>query len=225
VSLRFQTMNTAASKTIFIVDDNADFRGSASFWLEGEGYQVKSWGDPCQALNALSGMAQAVTANTCLLLDVRMPVLSGLDVHDALRERGVALPVIYMSGHADVPLTVAAMQKGAVTLLEKPFDDAALQDALTRAFGHGQATAHRAEPIATERDADAFVEFTRRERLLAPRERQVLQLVIEGIYNKNIADRLALSIKTVELYRARGMRKLQVHSVAELTRMMVSQRV
>ncbi|HEV8690338.1 MAG TPA: LuxR C-terminal-related transcriptional regulator, partial [Ideonella sp.] len=165
--------------------------------------------------------------SACLLLDVRMPQMGGLDVHDALRNDGQDLPVIYMSGHADVPLAVDAMRKGAVTLLEKPLDDAALEAALDAAFARppaavtpgGQATLAAPPPRA---DDEASAEFERRERSLAPREREVLSYVVQGIYNKVIADRIGLSIKTVELYRARAMTKMKARSVAELTRMMVS---
>lgn len=214
------------ARTIYIVDDNPEFRESTRFWLSGAGFQVKTWGDPREAIEALASRDRGEAA--CLILDVRMPQLSGLDVHDALLERGAQLPVIYMSGHADVPLAVQAMRKGAVTLLEKPFDDEALEAALESAFA---ATALRAQSVvasfdeeagaAVERD-EARARFVAREASLTPRERQVLSFVIQGIYNKNIADKIGLSIKTVELYRARGMAKMQARSVAELTRMMVS---
>jgi two-component system response regulator FixJ len=156
-----------------------------------------------------------------------MPQLSGLDLHDALIERGAQLPVIYMSGHADVPLAVQAMQKGAVTMLEKPFDEGALEAAIETAFAHTRRPAEAAPSLPDDADADpargeARSRFSAREARLTPREREVLSYVIQGIYNKNIADRVGLSIKTVELYRARGMAKMQARSVAELTRMMVT---
>jgi two-component system response regulator FixJ len=217
------------ARTIYIVDDNPEFREATSFWLSGAGFEVRSWGDPREAVEALARRDRDEPA--CLMLDVRMPHLSGLDVHDALHARNALLPVIYMSGHADVPLAVQAMQKGAVTLLEKPFDDVALQAALDTAFNApaegARATAPAAPAAATPADpaeAEAAERFTRREASLTPREREVLGFVIQGIYNKNIADRIGLSIKTVELYRARGMAKMQARSVAELTRMMVSRR-
>jgi two-component system, LuxR family, response regulator FixJ len=228
-------------RTVYIVDDNPQFRESACFWLEGAGFDVRAWGDPQEALHALTRRDPAESA--CLLLDVRMPGMGGLDMHDALRREpgGGALPVIYMSGHADVPLAVEAMRKGAVTLLEKPLDDAALEAALDTAFARpaaapapaaaAPAAAHTAmAPGAAPADVpaagdEAAIEFARRERSLAPREREVLGFVVQGIYNKVTADRLGLSIKTVELYRARAMAKMKAHSVAELTRMMVSRRV
>ena len=217
-------------RTVYIVDDNTEFREATRFWLSGVGFDVHTWGDPREAIEALARRDRGEPA--CLMLDVRMPELSGLDVHDALLERGAQLPVIYMSGHADVPLAVQAMQKGAVTLLEKPFDDETLEAALESAFASaGQygkqpasATDDQTAPADATRD-EALARFAVRERSLAPREREVLGHVIQGTYNKNIADRIGLSIKTVELYRARGMAKMQARSVAELTRMMVSRQV
>ncbi len=215
-------MNT---RTIYIVYDNVEFLESTRFWLSGAGFDVRTFGDPLAAVDALAQRPRSEAA--CLMLDVRMPQLSGLDLHDALIERGAQLPVIYMSGHADVPLAVQAMQKGAVTLLEKPFDDGALEAAIESAFAGGSRTAVAPQPAAPSEPDDSATEeararFAAREARLTPRERQVLSYVIQGIYNKNIADRVGLSIKTVELYRARGMAKMQARSVAELTRMMVT---
>jgi two-component system response regulator FixJ len=216
------------ARTVYIVDDNPEFRESTRFWLNGFGFEVRTWGDPQEAVEALARRDRRETA--CLMLDVRMPQLSGLDVHDLLIEKGAQLPVIYMSGHADVPLAVKAMQKGAVTLLEKPFDDEALEAALESAFANssrpaGAAASGEASMVADSTRSEAQARFATREASLTPREREVLGFVIQGIYNKNIADRIGLSIKTVELYRARGMAKMQARSVAELTRMMVSKQV
>jgi two-component system, LuxR family, response regulator FixJ len=216
-------------RTVYIVDDNPEFLESTRFWLSGFGFDVRAWSDPREAVQALAERNRDAPA--CLMLDIRMPQMSGLDLHDALLARDAALPVIYMSGHADVPLAVQAMQKGAVTLLEKPFDDDALERALNSAFarpapaapvqaGHPPAAAPAQAPAVA--DEAAHARYVEREAKLTPREREVLGYVIQGIYNKNIADRIGLSIKTVELYRARGMAKLQAKSVAQLTRMMVS---
>jgi two-component system response regulator FixJ len=224
--------------TVYIVDDNPEFRESTRFWLSACGFEVQAWGDPREAVEALARRDRS--ERCCLMLDVRMPELSGLDVHDRLNACGAMLPVIYMSGHADVPLAVQAMRKGAVTLLEKPFDDESLEAALDAAFASigdvARAAAERAaaaqEAVACHDDAypeadeadEARRRFRSREASLTPREREVLGHVVQGTYNKNIADRIGLSIKTVELYRARGMAKMKARSVAELTRMMVSQR-
>lgn len=228
-----------SNRTVYIVDDNTEFREATRFWLAGYGFDVLTWGDPAAAVEALALHDPATPA--CLMLDVRMPQLSGLDVHDRLIERQVGLPVIYMSGHADVPLAVQAMRKGAVTLLEKPFDDEALEAALDSAFAVAASQAAPTAPamapglpngastggpaaMPSIGDDESQRRFVAREAALTPRERQVLSHVIQGTYNKNIADRIGISIKTVELYRARGMAKMQARSVAELTRMMVSQR-
>lgn len=213
----------STERRVYIVDDNAEFRDSACFWLEGAGYGVQAWGDPTEAVDALQRLHDAPQdTEACVLLDLRMPGLSGLDAHDALRERGVRWPVIYMSGHADVPLAVQAMRKGAINVLEKPLDGEQLDAALERAFASPGSDAG-ASAVAETPDAQTL-EFLRRERSLAPREREVLGLVIQGIYNKVIADRMGLSIKTIELYRARGMAKMKTRSAADLTRMMVSRR-
>ena len=229
--------------TVYIVDDNPEFRESTRFWLSACGFDVQAWGDPREAVEALARRDRS--ERCCLMLDVRMPELSGLDVHDRLAACGATLPVIYMSGHADVPLAVQAMRKGAVTLLEKPFDDETLEAALDAAFASigdvaraaaagASAPAAVADVAAVAREAhhavadpepdEAQRRFRQREASLTPREREVLGHVVQGTYNKNIADRIGLSIKTVELYRARGMAKMKARSVAELTRMMVSER-
>ena len=235
-----------SERVVYIVDDNDEFRESACFWLKGAGYDVKSWGDPREALDALA--SRPTHEDACLLLDVRMPHLSGLDLHDALAEREVDIPIVYMSGHADVPLAVQAMQKGAVTLLEKPFDDDALGAAMERAFTlAARATSARAAAAATaaaahaaereqardalahdaapdDADDEARREYLEREATLTPRELEVLTMVTQGTFNKVIADRIGLSVKTIELYRARGLAKMKARSVAELTRLMVSRR-
>jgi two-component system, LuxR family, response regulator FixJ len=233
-------------RTLYIVDDNADFLDSTRFWLASDDLDVRTWGDPVQAIEAIVQRDRSEAA--CLMLDIRMPVMSGLEVHDVLIERDADLPVIYMSGHADVPLAVRAMQKGAVTLLEKPFDEAMVAEALEQAFAGcvrrkaGTAPLQPAVAGGEPEDAagpdevppdgragsldgalsEARSRFAARRSKLSPRERQVIDFVIQGVYNKNIADRIGLSIKTVELYRARGMAKMQARSVAELTRMMIT---
>lgn len=213
-------MNT--SPQIYLVDDNADFRASAMFWLDAAGYDVHSHGNPAEALADMA--AHPPGRQGCVLMDVRMPEVSGLDLHDRMAEQGLRLPVVYMSGHADVALAVRAMRKGAVSFLEKPLDETALLEALQAAFSAPLAASAQALAAADvdEHAKAAQEEFRRREASLAPREREVLAYVVQGIYNKNIADRMDLSVKTIELYRARGMGKMGAKSVAELTRMMVS---
>lgn len=203
------------ARTIVIVDDNAEFRRSAQWWLTSAGYDVVDYADPQSALHSLQ--AAPPQGQACLLLDVRMPGMSGLDLHDALREKGVALPVVYMTGHGDVPLAVQAMQKGAVSFLEKPFADSALEAALQRAF-----EAPRAQP---RNDDPARVEWQCRLARLTPRERELLGWVVEDKLNKTIAELMGISIKTVELHRKRVMQKLGATSATHLVKMAVSERV
>lgn len=205
------------ARTIFIVDDNAEFRSSAQWWLQSAGYEVVDFEDPAAALDALQ--ASPPTGPACMLLDVRMPGMSGLDLHDRLHEHGLSLPVIYMTGHGDVPLAVQAMQKGAVSFLEKPFADEALEQALDRAFAPVAVDA-AAKPAADE----AQREWQRRLSTLTPRERELLNWVVEDKLNKNIADLMGISIKTVELHRRRVMEKLEASSVTHLMKMLLGGR-
>ena len=119
-------------RTLYLLDDNDDFRATAKWWLSGAGYEVVDFGDPQAAIDALKALPPADRARACLLLDVRMPSMTGLQVHDVLIEKGItgararpSLPIVYMTGHGDVPLAVQAMEKGAITFLEKPFEDSA----------------------------------------------------------------------------------------------------
>jgi FixJ family two-component response regulator len=201
------------TRTIYIVDDNTEFRRSAQWWLASAGYSVVDYADPADALVDLQ--AHPPPGPACLLLDVRMPGMSGLDLHDRLRARGVQLPIVYMSGHGDVPLAVQAMQKGAVSFIEKPFAEAALEAALERAFA----------PAADLPPDAAAAEWQERLASLTPRERELLGWVIEDKLNKTIADLMGISIKTVELHRKRVMDKLGATSATHLIKMVVSERV
>ena len=216
------TRETAMSaRRIYIVDDNAEFRRSAQWWLASAGYEVVDYGDPADALGALQAHPPAQPA--CLLLDLRMPGMSGLDLHDRLLEAGVQVPIVYMTGHGDVPLAVQAMQRGAISFLEKPFAEDALEAALQRAFS----TPLAAEPAeaAAEPESGEAAEWQRRLARLTPRERELLGWVIEDKLNKTIADLMGISIKTVELHRKRVMEKLGASSATHLIKMVVSERV
>jgi two-component system, LuxR family, response regulator FixJ len=204
-------------QSVFVVEDNAEFRESAVWWLEGLGYAVESFDSPqvfVERARSFKNVPQQEAGDVCVLLDVRMPELSGLQVHDALIALGVRWPVIYMTGHGDVPLAVQAMQKGAVTFLEKPFQAEALEQALHKAFT-AVPEAAAAEPVPT----DAQNEFEKRLTRLTVREREVLQLVLDGRLNKTIADMLGISIKTVELHRSRVMTKMEAQSLTHLVKM------
>jgi two-component system, LuxR family, response regulator FixJ len=209
------------ARTIYIVDDNNEFRQSTRWWLEGAGYDVVDFADPTVALRSLTaGGAAAAHSAACLLLDVRMPRVSGLDLHDRLRESGVGLPIVYMTGHGDVPLAVQAMQKGAVSFLEKPFDEQALEAALGRAFERGDAA-----PAGGGGNDAAAQEWQGRLAALTRREHELLQWVMQDKLNKTTADLMGISIKTVELHRKHLMDKLGAQSATHLMRMAVSGRV
>jgi FixJ family two-component response regulator len=232
-------------RTVYLVDDNAQFRASAQWWLSGAGYEVRGFDDPQTALDALSRLAASepeALRNACLLLDVRMPGMSGLDLHDRLAAGGIALgvgehdgdtgrsllPVVYMTGHGDVPLAVSAMQKGAVTMLEKPFADQALESALERAFAAAEAACARAqmraaaaESLAAPPSADAAgsQEYQRRLASLSPRQRQIFDGVVAGRLSKQIAFDCGLSERTVEHHRKLVMTKFKARTAMELMRM------
>jgi two-component system, LuxR family, response regulator FixJ len=229
-------------RTIFLVDDNAEFRASAQWWLRAAGYRVREFADPTQALATLRQLAAdepAALHDACLLLDVRMPGMSGLDLHDALADCGVtrtphAVPVVYMSGHGDVPLAVQAMQKGAVTFIEKPFADEALEAALAQAFAAGAAVQADLALATAGLPADApdasaadpaQREFQRRLESLSPRQREVFEGVVAGKLSKVIAYESGLSPKTVEFHRKQMMLKFRARTALELMRMAVAQRV
>ena len=239
-------MNTAANatRTLYLLDDNDDFRATAKWWLSGAGYEVIDFQDAQAAIDALKSLDATALAHACLLLDVRMPTMTGLQVHDVLIEAGItgaqaqpSLPIVYMTGHGDVPLAVQAMEKGAITFLEKPFQDSALESALARAFeiASQQQQALRAAPVAPPvappvaaplaSDAPPCAEYLRRRTSLSPREQQVMQGVVEGKISKTIARELDISTKTVELHRSRVMAKMRAESVVHLTRMALHQRV
>ncbi len=266
-------MNPKPPRTVFLVDDNADFRHSAQWWLSGAGYRVCDFGDAESALNALHALAAdkpEELLSACLLLDVRMPGLSGLDLHDRLAAGGLAmratlhdgfstapgaappLPVVYMTGHGDVPLAVAAMQKGAVTLLEKPFADDALEHALERAFAAAESAWARAQmeaafrdsppvtavaPARAEAEADpgwhmppdpghaGRLEYQRRLETLSRRQRQVMAGIVAGKLSKQIAFDTGVSGKTVEFHRKCLMDKMQARNAMELVRMAMRESV
>ena len=222
-------------KTIYVVDDNAEFRYSVEWLLQAAGFQVHGFESPVLALNHLSERwnEQRDAQQICILLDVRMPEMSGLDLHDALHARGLYPPVIYMTGHGAVPLAVEAMKKGAVTFLEKPFDDAALQSALDIAFSGKFATLEQDNNTVRPEAADVTDDelergqqvYQQRYAKLTPREREVLQSIVDGNLNKVIAYNLNISIKTVEVHRARLNKKLKAKTLPELVKMVLTRHV
>jgi two-component system, LuxR family, response regulator FixJ len=211
---------------VLMLDDEPNFLESAAWWIESLGYSVQIFQNPKEFLAEVARLVKD-NIRCCLIVDVRMPSVSGLQVHDLLKSKNIELPLIYMTGHGDVPLAVEAMQKGALTFLEKPFKESALEQALQKAFSSLD-TAPIIEvtksPIEESKPQPSAgqQEFGQRIESLTPREREVLQLVVDGIQNKIIADRLGISIKTVELHRARVMSKMNAKSISQLMRIVVS---
>jgi len=192
-------------KLIHIVDDEEAIRRSASFMLKTSGYAVETWATGVAFLKDIRHVPQG-----CVLLDVRMPEMDGLDVQQALLERGVTMPVIILTGHADVSIAVRAMKAGAVDFLEKPFEKAVLIAAIETAFDRvGKADG------AAARAAEANVVLG----VLTPREREVLDGLAQGLPNKTIAYDLGISPRTVEVHRANLMAKLDVRSLSDALRL------
>ena len=187
---------------VFVVDDDEAVRDSLHWLLEANGFNVRAFAS-AEAFLA----EQGTDVIGCLLLDVRMPGMSGLELHDELARRGSTLPLIFITGHGDVPMAVTSMKKGAADFLEKPFNDEQLC-ALVRQCLNRSALAR----------ADESAERLAGERLerLTLRERQVLDLIVAGRLNKQIADDLDISIKTVEAHRANIMTKLDARTMADL---------
>jgi FixJ family two-component response regulator len=207
---------TGARTQVFLVDDNDGFRNSTRWLLEGHGFRVDAFAGPRHFLAYLAALPEPQALRACIVLDIRMPEMSGLEVQETLRQASCPFPVVFISGHGDVPLAVQAMRRGAAHFLEKPFGPDALLAAVNDALD--QAATPRAQPI----EGDAQV----RERLasLTARERQVLDLAVEGLLNKTIADRLGISIKTVELHRSRVMTKMKAKSIAQLVQLAMRSR-
>jgi FixJ family two-component response regulator len=202
---------------VYLVDDDRAFRESATWWLKALEHEVEPFDDPYACLEALS-RRPGPEPGRALLADLRMPRLSGLQLAQALADRGVCVPVILVSAHADVPLAVEAMRRGVVGVLEKPVDAAALERALKWAFDAGRSgVLAQAQPSAERIDA-----YVSRVALLTPRERQVFDLIVAGRINKVIANTLGISIKTVELHRKRMMEKMRASSLRQLLRMAMS---
>ncbi|WP_338425988.1 response regulator transcription factor [Sphingopyxis kveilinensis] len=192
-------------KLVHIVDDEDAIRRSASFMLKTSGYAVQTW---VSGIAFLKEVRHAPVG--CVLLDVRMPEMDGLEVQQALLDRGVTMPVIVLTGHADVSIAVRAMKAGAVDFLEKPFEKAVLIAAIDAAFDRITAA-----DSSAARAAEANVVLA----ALTPREREVLDGLAQGLPNKTIAYDLGISPRTVEVHRANLMAKLDVRSLSDALRL------
>ena len=189
---------------IYVVDDDEAIRRSLSFLLRTSGFAVELFEGGLPFLKAAGALAPG-----CVLLDVRMPDMDGLEVQRELRARGVMLPVVIMPGHGDVDRAVAAMKAGASDFIEKPFEKAALLACIEAA---------RAQSVAARGASAQAQEAQARLNILTDRERDVLNGLVEGLPNKTIAFDLGISPRTVEIHRANLMQKLEVRSLAEALR-------
>src|SRR4051812_18820835 len=185
-----------------IVDDDDAVRRGLSRLVRSAGWNVEDFGTATAFLERLPYAGVG-----CILLDVQMPGMAGPELHERMRDSGVSLPIVYLTGHADVPMSIHAMKNGALDILLKPADEGAIVDAIRSALG-------RHERIFS--DARERGEVATRVSRLSPREHEVMECVISGRLNKQIADDLGISEKTVKAHRARVMEKLQTRSVAGL---------
>jgi FixJ family two-component response regulator len=191
--------------TVFIVDDDADVRESLQELLESVGLHSQSFGTAREFLAVGRG-----DNPNCLILDVRLPGISGLDLQHELKKGKVSIPIIFLTAHADVPMSVKAMKSGAVEFLTKPFRHQDLLDAVQRSLTRDR--------IVREKQRDT-AELRQRHNTLSVREREVMNLVVSGMLNKQVAAELGASEATVKMYRSQVMKKMQAKSLPELVRM------
>lgn len=191
-----------------IVDDDEAIRDALEWLFKSRGVACACWPSAEAFLSAWRPAWRG-----CVVLDIRMAGMSGLECFDALRARESALPVIFITGHGDVPMAVQALKKGAFDFIEKPFDDNALVDVVIKAL---EADAQR-QVVAASREA-----VTARLTQLTPREREVMDLILAGKFNKVIADTLHISMRTVEVHRARVFEKMEVRSAVELAQLLTT---
>ncbi len=196
---------TDTKPVVFIIDDDPSVRRSLQRLIKSVGLKAKSFASA--ALFLQSGHREETG---CLVLDVRMPEISGLDLQDKLSRVGVLLPIIFISGHGTVPMSVRAMKAGAVDFLQKPFDEQELLDAVYRAIDRCR---------QRKAEQEELKEIQARHDTLTAKEKEIFACVITGMPNKNIADRLATAEKTVKVHRAAVMKKMGAQSVADLVRM------
>jgi len=198
-------MTSAEKPTIYVVDDDADVRASLEDLLQTAGLRSQAFE---RAEDFLA--AARLDGPSCLILDVSLPGMNGLEFQEQLAKAGLHIPIVFITAHGDIPMTVRAMKSGALEFLTKPFDDEQLLNAIQQALIRDHMVRQQDRELAAVR---------KRFGLLTPRERQTMSLVVSGMLNKQIAAELSVSEITIKVHRARVMQKMQAESLADLVRM------